>query len=754
MTEVNPSEKDGTQKSAHIICLLNAGNVIYAGTSEGRLWSIHKFFFDIPRNRQFFAYWDKIQQRLYNIRHGLTIDGKKDMLPLFQPPINPMQLVSAVASGESVDQAIQSLNTVIPYYRFSVMIEKAKSVTQTVISLGQSLLSALEKKDAEQLAILYNTNQKHLLELTRDSKEDALSAAEQNVQALRDSLTGAQNRLAHYTQLISSGLSASETEQLNLAKAALAAQSISEPIKIASAVLYGIPNIYGLADGGSNYGNAMYMGADVAQSIGNDLNAGSSLAGTVASYQRRTQDWQLQETLAQDDINQIQCQIVAAQYQQDLAQQEIDLLEKNIEQEKKVAEFYLNKFTNSQLYQWYIGQVSALYFQAYQLAHDIAIQAENAWKFEHIGRKDTSDTTDFIKPGYWNSLRQGLLAGEALQLDLQRMEKAFTDQDERRLEIEKTISLAQLDPLALMDLKTKGSCVFDIMEKDFDFDFPGHFCRKIKTVSVSLPVLLGPYQNIHATLTQLSNKIITSDDSEGQTAVNYLLGVPGASPTGALKVDVKPNQQVALTQGVNDSGLFELNFNDARYLPFEGTGGVSSWMLEMPLEENAIDFESLADVIIQMRYTALPGSAEFKSKVKKARGSFNGYRVFSLGQEFAPAWQEFINSQNPQPLKFNVHPSRWRRNMSSFKINGLSIYLDGADRLSDSLTLEIHEADNPFVFSAWTHGMATHAFPKNNPLPIDSDKQSWILKYENSGKEAAPSTIKNIFLIVDYSVGS
>ncbi|WP_044282833.1 Tc toxin subunit A-related protein [Candidatus Amoebophilus asiaticus] len=159
----------------------------------------------------------------------------------------------------------------------------------------------------------------------------------------------------------------------------------------------------------------------------------------------------------------------------------------------------------------------------------------------------------FIHAGSWNDLYHGLVAGEALQLDLQRMEKAYMDQDERKLEIEKTISLAQLDPNALQSLKDTGSCTFDLAERDFDYDYLGHYCRQIKSIAISLPALLGPYQNIHATLTQTTNKTLLQADIKG---AEYLLdGKDIEQPkSDVLRVDVRANQQVAISRGLNDSG--------------------------------------------------------------------------------------------------------------------------------------------------------------------------------------------------------
>lgn len=61
-----------------------------------------------------------------------------------------------------------------------------------------------------------------------------------------------------------------------------------------------------------------------------------------------------------------------------------------------------------------------------------------------------------------------------------------------------------------------------------------------------------------------------------------------------------------------------LNFGDERYLPFEGTGTVSSWQLSFPRyqsdEQQAI-LNNLNDVIIQVHYTALYGGSSFENAV-------------------------------------------------------------------------------------------------------------------------------------------
>ena len=224
-----------------------------------------------------------------------------------------MQLVEDVSLGEGIARPIETLDSTAPYYRFDVMIEKAKEATQNAISLGQSLFSVLEQKDAQKLAVLYNNNQRHLLQLSRSSREDQLHAARHNVQSLQAGLASAQYQQAYYSQLLKAGLSAGEIAELALTAAGLEIQVGADVLQIAALVGYLVPNIYGLADGGMQFGNAINQGANILESAGNQLAQAGALAGNIASFQRRAQEWQLQASLAQDEVNQINYQVVAAQ---------------------------------------------------------------------------------------------------------------------------------------------------------------------------------------------------------------------------------------------------------------------------------------------------------------------------------------------------------------------------------------------------------------------------------------------------------
>src|SRR5262249_38869882 len=153
---------------------------------------------------------------------------------------------------------------------------------------------------------------------------------------------------------------------------------------------------------------------------------------TIGSFYRRQDEWKLQETLANKELDQIDKQIEAATIREAIAQADLDNHDLQTDQAKEVDEHLRTKYTDEELYGWMQGQLAGLYFQTYKLAFDLAKKAERAFRHE-LGLQDSS----FVQFGYWDNLKSGLLAGERLQTDLRRMEAAYLDRNRRELEITK-----------------------------------------------------------------------------------------------------------------------------------------------------------------------------------------------------------------------------------------------------------------------------------------------------------------------------
>ncbi|MDD9336258.1 MAG: neuraminidase-like domain-containing protein [Wolbachia sp.] len=607
-------------------------------------------YFCTPENKDFIGLWDRIEDRLYKIRHCLDIKGKRLELPLFQPPIDPRQLISAAAGGSTV----MLPKAQVPHYRFKYMITYAKSIADTVTQIGSELLSVLEKKDAEALNLLYNKQEGIMANLMTTIKEKAIEALKEEAKALNVSLSSAKDRKSYYEKLINDGLSAAEIAAIVAAVASTTFLTLSNPATLIAGALSLIPNIFGLACGGSKPEGVAKATTESMILTSNTLSNISQNISTSASYERRAQDWNLQKIIATHDVEQIGHQIEANKINQANAIQDLRAHKESIKQIKEKESFFRGKFTNQELYSWMKGELKSLYIKTYRLALEIAKQAERAYQYEIDNDKA------FIQPGHWNSLKEGLLSGQKLKFELEQLDKEYHDTNERRLEITKVISLKSLDPIALHELKTKGSCKFSFTEKLFDLDFPGHYARKIKDIKITVPAVVGPYENVHASLQQTSNQVVLKSDG-AINAIKYLVNPSEEEQpeTDLLRVNWKPNQEIAISKADQDSGLFELSFGDERYLPFEGTGAVSTWELSLPQATNRFDISTISDVIIHLDYTALNGGEVLSRQVKNLDQIkyYQGTLVVNLSAVYPEEWGKFKQAKGQfSELKFKLFP--------------------------------------------------------------------------------------------------
>ena len=244
-------------------------------------------------------------------------------------------------------------------------------------------------------------------------------------------------------------------------------------------------------------------------------------------------------------------------------------------------------------------------------------------------------------------MKSGLLAGEHLHHDLKRMESAYLDRNIREFEITKHVSLAQLDPVKLILLKQTGKCSVSIPEALFDLDYPGHYLRRLKSVGITIPCVVGPYASISCTLT-LKRSAVRHDKIPG---TNYA-GNPYADDDPRFRKITVPTQSIVTSNAQNDSGLFEASLRDERYLPFEGAGAISEWDVELAKDFAAFDFETISDVVLHIRYTARDAGGTLKGDATKALkdtlavvsgGKLPLVRVFSLRHEFPSEWQGLLN---------------------------------------------------------------------------------------------------------------
>jgi Tc toxin complex TcA C-terminal TcB-binding domain/Concanavalin A-like lectin/glucanases superfamily/Salmonella virulence plasmid 28.1kDa A protein/Neuraminidase-like domain len=727
-----------------------------SATIPQQVQSVIDAYFCIPANAQLLQYWKTVADRLYKLRHGLTITGQQNNIPLYAPPINPASLAGSSLSSAGANPS-SAANPMVPYYRFNYLIAQAKSLASEAARLGSELLATLEKQDAEQLSQMQASYQTVIFNLTTQIKTTQINELQSTNQSLQASLANAKYVQQTYANYIQDGLSAGEINGLIAESAALLLIDVVAGIRAASTLPFLFPNIFGLADGGMQFGESIAAAAGALETVAQVATADGQLATTVAQYMRRNDDWVMQKNMATNQINEINAQIQANNYAIQAAQQDLELAQTQYQQSSDVYNYLQTKFTNVELYEWMSGQVSSLYYQMYQLAFSFAQSTQSAFQYE------LNSNQNFLNANAWNSTYQGLLAGDVLGLSLNQMENAYINGNNRKLQVKKTWSMRQNNPQALVQLVQNGSCDFDLTEVLFDQDFPGQYNRKIKMLSISIPALVGPYQNIHGTLVQTGNSVVTKPNI---LAVEYLAGVGNAMPNdGSLRVDWNPNQEIVISTGMNDNGMFQVNFNDEQYLPFEGTGAVSSWNLTIPQASNAFNLRSISDVIVTIDYEADDAGATFKNSVITALPqltTYSGNQYISMRQSYSGAWFNFLTTKS---LPFELATQMYPANLTTG-----SIKLGNSEGQVLLIPVFNKDISNPFSPSSDTITLNTtnewdassgmvQAGPIAAQVPL-ANEATWVIAMDLSANSPLllhgninPAALLDILVIVPFNGG-
>lgn len=757
--------------------LVSGSSSTSTGGTTPELPRLNLPYFGIPQNEKLVAMWDTVADRLFKIRNCMNIDGVKQQLPLFDPPIDPGMLVKATAAGLDMGAVLADMNAPMPLYRFSFLLDRAIELVNEVKALGSALLSALERKDAEAFAQLRSTHEMTLMDAIREVKSKHVNEAIYTLESLQAGKAVTEEQKSYYTKLISNGWNAGEVLSFGLSTASTAIDVaiaggyvLAGGLKVIPDLNFGASGFGGsphavVGMGGAQLSGAAEMAVRTLQSIATGLDKGAALASTAATYTRRAEEWEFQKRLSEKQLPQIEKQIAAADILRQIAEKDLKNHERQIENLQKEHEYMRSKFTNQELYSWMVNQLSTIYFQSYQLAYDMAKRVERCFRYE-LGLSDSS----YIQFGYWDSLKKGLFSGEKLHYDLKRLESAYYEQNRREYELTKHISLDQLDPVALMKLRQNGECMIDLPETIFDMDYPGHYFRRIKSVSLSIPCITGPYTTVACTLTLVSNKLRKDTSLPGS---RYERDTAADDPR--FRDGLAAIQSIATSSAQNDSGVFELNFRDERYLPFEGAGAVSTWQIKLNKNFRQFDLNTISDVVLHLNYTAREGgevlktaaSSSFNTKLNALALSENRqglYRVFDLKHEFPTQWQQFLHPNvtgGEQVLVLDNLQQRLplhTRGFANKKVRKIEL---AARVKNNAQTYKVMLSPLGTEPGDWINLGAGTAYSGLHSVLVDRtgsevDLSDWTVKIRRSAgadfKSLPAEDIESLFLIINYTV--
>lgn len=564
-----------------------------------------------PVDTAVLAYWDRFEGRLYNLRRHLSIDGQPLSLALFEPAADPRSLQLARQAGDGAGGLQAGSAPALWPQRFMVLLDRARNAVQHVVQFGANLQGVLERRDADALSVLQQTQQGGLLALMREAHMANQASLQHTLSGLEGSQAAILARQQHYDALFEENISEREQHAMNLRSDANYLDYTAGALRLVAGGLNTLPTMvmagvgvgFGMAGAGwGKLGSVVDASSDVLRLASGIMQGEAAKVDVSEQYRRRRQDWDLQRDQARREGEVITNQIDALKEQITMAEKQRQQTEMEQANNDVVLEMLGTRFTGKALFNWQAARLSTLYYQLYDSVSSLCAQTQASLHWE------TRDKRNYLRPGNWSDLYQGLLAGESQLLSLQQMEAAYLSWDQRTLQVRKTASLRTLDAtlinrikqllapdsLVNVDLDTTQSKVqvaldsnsnlslsFKLDDLNILGDYPSSLnlgsSRLIKTFSVTLPALLGPYENVQA--------LLRYDSSQ-----------PLANGCKA----------VALSHGLDDSGQFQLDFNDGKYLPFEGlsveTGSFSLVFPNAQRGQQAM-LLSLNDIILHVGYT-------------------------------------------------------------------------------------------------------------------------------------------------------
>jgi hypothetical protein len=318
-----------------------------------------------------------------------------------------------------------------------------------------------------------------------------------------------------------------------------------------------------------------------------------------------------------------------------------------------------------------------------------------------------------------------------------------------------------------LELRETGTCEFSVPELLFDLDFPGHYYRQIKSVRLTIPCVTGPFSSVNAKLTLLNNRTRkTAKDTEPDM---YPYSLSNSDGDDRFLENLVGIQSIATSSAQNDAGLFELNFRDERFLPFEGAGAISRWRLELPTAYRHFDYDTISDVILHMSYTARDGGGAFKAvvtgHVNATTNSINKWlnelatsatglpRLFSLRYDFPNAFHRLLNPSpgSPQFTEFEVSRQHFPYFLSekNLQLTGVTVYLKPKTKGASIDPSEFELNDVPPTGNKWEPhfegSLLAGAFAFT-----DSPIKKWAIKDGPPGLNK--EQLEDILLLLNYTV--
>jgi hypothetical protein len=258
------------------------------------------------------------------------------------------------------------------------------------------------------------------------------------------------------------------------------------------------------------------------------------------------------------------------------------------------------------------------------------------------------------------------------------------------------------------------------------------------------------------------------------TDANSYLQQNDNSPDPRFQSLTVPIDAIAVSSGQNDAGVFELNFKDERYLPFEGAGVISKWQLDLPSDFRQFDYDSITDVIFTVRYISKNGGDKLRKpagdsvlayiqSVEDLSRTQGLFALFDLKSEFALEWARAsgslatvaTSSAQAQPTAFHLNNlvdrlPMFTRGRDHKKIVAQNItLLTQTDLPPSAYSLSVDPTGNqdPIVFSSDPNSVGTLQVMTAGDEVGATFAAPWTLNITGAGAK-----LQKIWLLIRYTL--
>ena len=677
--------------------------------------------FCIPPNPVLNGLILQAELNLFKIRNCMNIAGMIRELDPYAAPTDQTTGLPQVGGDGTLNLNI-SKSFSPSQYRFEILMDRAKQQVQIAQQLESTLLSLYEKSDAEHYNLLKARQDLGLAKAGVKLQDLRLKVADSSVTLAQIQKDRVNIQLNYYKGLISQGLLGTETLALAALRTSVILQQASAAIYIAA----GVASMIKMSQGGiqTDFGAPIQGIAQSISAISSSFGTVAQIQSTLASYERRQQEWQFQVTLGNQDLKIGDQQIRIANQQKDVVTQERQISQLQLDNAEATIDFLQNKFTNAELYDWMTRILSRVYSYYLQQAISTAQVAMNQLAFE---RQD--NIPSFIKNDYWEAPseagslsltggdgvdRRGLTASSRLLQDISKLDQYAFDSDKRKLQMTKVISLAALDPIAFQDFRQTGVLYFSTPEKMFDKDFPGHYLRVVKRIKTSVIALIPPVEGIKATLSNVGLSYSVTKNS-----------------TLFQRTSIKRDpESVVLTSPIDATGVFELNQVSTKLNPFESIGVDSRWEFVMSKAANYFDYSTIADILFTIEYTALDDFDHRRKVLKEMDPTIEAVRPYNFTTQFADQWYDFnnpVSNNAPVTVAFETRKADFPANLENMLIQKVTLYMVPANAEEK---LNIENKDIPLSFDNISPTLSVGADNLINSTDFNASKNiqgTWVM---------------------------